>query len=110
MNPLFTVFLPGITLQCGLKNPGKKLQTLQDKERMSLMEINIRRGISIVMEDRSKQSDENKKILSIDADNLYCWAMSQSLLYEEIKLDKNVKLEDIFNPEDDSDIVSFLEC
>ena len=35
--------------------------------------------------------------------------MSQPLPYDEIKLDKNVKLEDILNTPDDSDIRYFIE-
>ena len=47
------------------------------------------------MGDRYIKSDENKKILYIDSNNLYGRAMSESLPYDEIKLDKNIKLEDI---------------
>ena len=36
--------------------------------------------------------------------NLYGWAMSQSLHYDEIKFDKTFELEDILNTEDDSDL------
>ena len=35
--------------------------------------------------------------------------MSQMLLYDEIKFDKNVKLKDILNTPDESDIVYFIE-
>ena len=35
--------------------------------------------------------------------------MSQPLPYDEIKFDKNVKLEDILNTPDDSDIGYFIE-
>ena len=42
------------------------------------------------MGDRYVKSDENKKILYIDANNFYGWAMSQYLPYDDIKFDKNV--------------------
>ena len=74
-----------------------------------LFEDNIRGGISSVMGDRYIKSDKNKKILYIDAKNLYGWAMSESLPYDEIKLDNNVNLEDILNTRDDSDIGYFVE-
>ena len=61
------------------------------------------------MGNRYVKSDKNKKILYIDANNLYGWAMSESLLYDKIKLDNNVNLEDILNTPDDSDIRYFVE-
>ena len=61
-----------------------KLQTLQDKEMILLLENNIRGGRGSVMGDRYVKSDENKKIFCVDANNLYGWAMSQSLPYGEI--------------------------
>ena len=70
INPLFCVSLPGYTWQCGLKYTGINLQTLQDKDMILLLENNIRGGISSVMGDRYVKSDENKKILYIDANNL----------------------------------------
>ena len=42
------------------------------------------------MRDRYVKSVENKKILYLDADNLYGWPLSQSLTCDEIKFDKNV--------------------
>ena len=74
-----------------------------------LLENNIRGGISSVMGDRYVKSDKNKKILYIDANNLYGWAMSESLPYDKIKLNINVNLEDILNTPDDSDIGYFVE-
>ena len=75
-----------------------------------LLENNIRGGISSVMGDRYVKSDENKKILYIDANNLYGHSMSEPLPYDEIKCDQNVKLEDILNTPDDSDIGYFVEA
>ena len=107
--PLYCVSLPGYTWQCGLKNTDIKLQTLQDKDLILTLESNIGGGISFVMGDRYVKSDENKKILYIDADNLYAWAMSEPLPYDEYKFDKNVKLEDILKFPVDSDIGYFIE-
>ena len=74
-----------------------------------LLENNIRGGISSVMGDRYVRSDENKKILYIDSNNLYGHSMSPPLPYDEINFDQNVKLEDILNTPDDSDIGYFIE-
>ena len=41
--------------------------------------------------------------------NLYGHSMSQPLPYDEIKFDKNVKLEELLNTLDDSDIGYFIE-
>ena len=55
------------------------------------------------------KSDEKKKILYMDSPNLYGHSMIQHLPYDEIKFDENVKLEDILNTNDDSDIGYFVE-
>ena len=104
INPLYCVSLPGYTWLCGLKYTGINFQKLQDKDMILLLENNIRGGISSVMGDRYIKSDENKKILYIDANNLYGHSMSQYLPYDEFKFDNTVKLEDILNTPDDSDI------
>ena len=103
INPLYCVSLPVYTWQCGLKYTGVNLQTLQDKDMILLIEKNIRGGISSVMGDRDVASDE-KKILYVDANKLYGHSVCQLLPYDEIKFDKNVKLENILNTPDDSDI------
>ena len=61
------------------------------------------------MGDRHVKSDENKKILYKDANNIYGLSMSQPLPYDEIKFDGNVKMEEIINTLDDSDIGYFIE-
>ena len=63
INPLHSVSLPGYTYQCALKYTDIKLQTLQDKDLILLIENNIRGGISSVMSDRYVKSDENKNII-----------------------------------------------
>ena len=92
-----------------MKHTNIKLQTLQDLNMILLIENNIRGGISSVMGDRYVKSDEDKKILYIDANNLYGYAMSQSLPYDEIKINNDIKLEDILNTSDDSDYGYFIE-
>ena len=109
INPLYCVSLLGYTWQCGMKNTDIKLQTLDDKDLILTLENNITGDISSVMGGRYVKADENKKILYIDANNLYGWAMSEYLPYDETKFDRNVKLEDILNTPDDSDICYFIE-
>ena len=59
-NPLYCVSLPGYTYQCALKYTDIKLQTLQDKDMILLIENNIRGGISSVMGDPYKKTDGKK--------------------------------------------------
>ena len=53
--------VPGCTYECALKSTDIKLQTLQDKDLILLIENNIRGGISSVMGDRYVKSDEKKR-------------------------------------------------
>ena len=113
--PLYCVSLPGYTWECGLRYTGINLQTLKDKDLFLTLENTIRGGKSSVMEDRYVKSNENKKILYIDATNLYGHSMSQMLPYDEIGRwhgDSDLFmnwLEEILNTSDDSDIGSFIE-
>ena len=77
INPLYCVSLPGYTWQCGLKYTGINLQTLQDKDLILTLENNIGGGIGSLMGDRYVKSNENKKILYMDATNLYGHSMIQ---------------------------------
>ena len=43
-------------------------------------------GIGTVTGDRSASSDEKKKILYLDAINLYGWAIGESPPYNEIEM------------------------
>ena len=101
INPLYSYSAPGYTWKAGLKLTNIKLDFIKDKELVLLLENNIRGGISSVMGDRHVQSDENKQILYIDANNLYGWAMSQYLPTSEF--------EKLQLPEDNSTLDNQLE-
>ena len=110
ISPLYFVSLPGYTWECGLKYTNIKLQSLQDKDMILLLENGIRGGISGIMGDRFVKSDKNEKILYGDANKFYGLAMSQYLPYDEIKFEReNVCLEEILNTPDDNDKGYFLE-
>ena len=120
ISPLYSYSLPGYTCKAGLKLTNIKLDYIKCKELLLLLENNIRGGISSVMGDRHVQSDENKQILYIDANNLYGWAMSQYLPTGDFKKIKlcceydsvlmNEIKEDIFNTPDDNEFGYFIEC
>ena len=101
--------LPGYTYQCALKYTDINIQTLQEKDLSLLLENIIRGGISSVMGDKYVKSDENKKILYMDATNLHGHSVSQMLPYDEIKLEKDICLEEILNTPDDNEIGYFIE-
>ena len=109
INPLYCVSLPGYTYQCALKYTNIKLQTLQDKDLILLIESNIRGGVSSVMGNRYVKSDENNKIIYADATKLYGHSMSQFLPYDEIKFEEDICLEKILNTPNDNEIGYFLE-
>ena len=115
INLLYCVSLPGYTYQCALKCTDIKLQTLQDKDLILLLENNISGCISSVMGDRNVKLDVNKKVIYVNAFNIYGHPMSQIVLYDEIELwygrsDVYMgKLEEIFNTPDDNDIGYFVE-
>ena len=116
INTRYCVNLLCYTRQCGLKYTGINLQTLQVKDLILTLEKNIRGWISSVMGDRYVKSDENKKILYIDATNLYGHSMFQPLPYDEIEMWHDhpdlymYKLEEILNTSDDSEIGYFVEA
>ena len=85
-NPLYCNFLPEYTYQSALKYTDNKPQTLQDKDLISLLENNLRGAISSVMGDRYVISDDNKKIIYVDAATLYGHSKSQTLLYDETEM------------------------
>ena len=110
ISPLYFVSLPGYTWECGLKYTNIRLQTLQDKDMILLLENNIRGGVSGVMGNRYVKSDKDKNIIYVDANNLYGFAMSQTLPYNDIKFEtENICLDEILNTPDDNDIGYFLE-
>ena len=98
-----------------MKYTDKKLPNLQDKDLILLKENCIRGGIRSNMGDRYVRSDENRKILHIDATNFYGHSKSQMLPSDEIEFwhghpDLYIdKLEGILYSPDDSDIGYFFE-
>ena len=88
INPSYSGSLPSYTWKAGLKITKIKLDFIKDKEFLLLLENNIRGGISSVMGPRYIESDENTKLLYIDANNIFEWAMNQYLPtgdFEKIK-------------------------
>ena len=91
-----------------------KLQTLQDKDLILLLENNLRVGLIGLMGDRWVTSDV-KEGTYMDATNIYGYSMSQMLPYDEIEMwhghpDLYMdKLEELSKTPDDSDVGYFVE-
>ena len=96
VNPLYCVSLKCYIWQCGLKYTDIKLQLLQDKDKIRLLENDIKGGISSAMGGRWVKSDKNRKKLYIDANELYGHSTSQPLPYDAISFDTNGNLEYIY--------------
>ena len=122
INPLYSYSLPGYTWKAGLKLTNIKLDFIKDTDLLLLLEKNIRGGILSVMGPRYIESDENTKLLYIEANNLFGWAMCQYFPtgdfkkikfgcdedYDELLIDE-IK-EDIISTPDDNEIGYFIEC
>ena len=116
INPLYCYSLPGYTWNAGLLYTQIKLDYIKDKNLLLLLENNIRGGISSIMGDRFIKSDDKTKIIYIDANNLYGYAMSQYLPtgnFINIEINDNNEqniIKQIINTPDDSEIGYFIEC
>ena len=113
INPLYSYSAPGFTWKAFFKFSNTRIDYIKDHKLLLVLENNIRGGISGVMGDRYVKSDDSTKILYIDANNLYGWAMSQFLPignFQEIEIKDNQinLLNCIINTPDNSDVGYFL--
>ena len=113
--PLWCISLPGYTYPCSLNYTDIKLQTLQDKDLILLIENNIRGGISIIMGGHYVKSNENIEITYMDATNMFVYSMSEMLPYDKIEMWHGPpdllmnKLDENLNTPDDNDNGFFVE-
>ena len=89
IDPVWYISLPSYTWDCGMKFTDVELQLLTDPNMYLFIERGIRGGVSMINHRYAKANnkymqdyDDNKEssfITYLDANNLYGWAMSQSL-------------------------------
>ena len=90
LNPAHFYTSPGLAWKACLKHTGIKLELLTDPNMLLMFEHRIRGGITQVvhryasannpyMGDKFDQLEESSYLQYLDANNLYGWAMSQSL-------------------------------
>ena len=112
IDPCHCYSAPGLTWQAGLKYTAINLELLTEVDSFLLFEKAIRGGISGVMGRRYFKADDQHKLLYIDANNLYGWAMMQMLpesdfkVYEEIP---DITKEDILSITEKSQLGFFFE-
>ena len=53
---------------------------------------------------------DDNYIIYIDANNLYGWAMSQLLPYDEVKINNNVSIDEVLKTDDGNDVGYIVEC
>ena len=114
INILHRVSSSGYTWQCCLKYTRINLQNLQVKDLFLTLENKISGGISSVLGDRYVKSDDIKKVIYMDATNLYGHSMIQPLPYDGNEMghgDPDLyikKIEEFLKSPDDSDIGCFV--
>ena len=98
INPEYSFSAPRYTWKAGLKLTNIKLDFIKDKHLLLLLENKTLVELSSIMGDRFVESNDNKQILYIDANNLYGWAMSQYLptgTFEKLYFPQQYELEQI---------------
>jgi hypothetical protein len=112
LDPCHLYSVPGLTWQAGLKFTGTKLDLLGNIDDILFFEKCIRGGISGVVGSRYAKADDEYKLLYVDANNLYGWAMMEPLPFKDFKSYipyKELTKEEIFAIPDDSGIGYFQE-
>ncbi|XP_058790457.1 uncharacterized protein LOC131663808 [Phymastichus coffea] len=120
LDPAHYYTTPGLTWDAMLKYTNMKLELLTDIDMVLFIQKGIRGGISQCCNRFSKANNKymgeefnkdepNKFLMYYDVNNLYGWAMTQSLPFEGFKWVSNVDMSNFFNISDDSDVGYILE-
>ena len=110
LDPLQYVTLPGLAFDCLLKSTKTRIKLLTNEEEYEFFERQIRGGICNAVK-RSAEATENRKILYIDANNLYGKAMCEYLPVGDFNwlTSEEIKNFDLSKISKDSDIGYTLE-
>ncbi|XP_053207020.1 uncharacterized protein LOC128391197 [Panonychus citri] len=118
IDPLHHFSSPGLTWAAALKTTAIELQIFSDVDMLLMIESGIRGGLTMVSKRYAKANDPelpaynpeepNSKILYLDVNNLYGYAMSQYLPVDGYEW-SDKPLEDILNTSDVSSVGYILE-
>ena len=107
LDPAHYYTSPGLAWDACLKETGQELQSLHDYDMLMMFERGIRGGISHVSKRYAEANNKYMKdynpdkpstyIQYLDANNLYGWAMSQSLPTDGFKWMKNLTKENVMD-------------
>ena len=96
INPLYHISLPGTTWLNGLKYTRAELELIKNVDLFQMFECGIRGGISGVFGDRFIESDTNTKIMYVDMNNLYGYAMLMYLPTGNFQIYENNSITESF--------------
>ena len=109
INLLCFVYLPGYTLDAGLKKTKTEIKKIQEVVLFSIFENAIRGRITGCVESRYVVSVVEKRIFELDSNDSNCLGMAQFLPNEKIKNDHTVNFEKFSFTLDKSDNGYVLE-
>ena len=122
LDPAYNYTFPGLSWQAALKMTDVELDLLTDIDQHLFIEEGIRGGVAMISHQYARAnapgmenydaSKRNNYIMYLDANNLYGWAMSQSLPTSNFKwlTDKEMEELDVMMVPDDSPRGYILEC
>ena len=107
LDPLNFLTSPAFSDKACLKHSNIESDLLTDVEKYTYLETGKRGGSSNITT-KNDESNENNKIIYIDANNLYGWCMLQKLPYKNFEWCSD-SLDTILNTPDDNDFGYFVE-
>jgi hypothetical protein len=121
LDPANYISAPGLAWDAMLLKSNIQLELMHDTKVLDIMERMKRGGLCFVGSKRHIKANnkymetyddkqESNYLVYLDANNLYGWAMVQSLPYKHLKINNNITIKDILNTADDSDIGYIVEC
>ena len=96
INPLYHISIPGSTWSNGLRYTKAELELIKNVNSFQMFENGIRGGISGVFGDRYIESNNTIKILHIDMNNLYGFAMLQDVPIGDFQIHENNSITESF--------------
>ena len=121
LDPANYISSPGLAWDATLLKTNVNLELISDLKVLDIMERCKRGGLTFVgskrhvvannkyMENFDEKQDSNY-IMYLDANNLYGWAMSQNLPYDEVKTNTETDIKQILETTDENETGYVVEC